>query len=356
MQFEYFGLDKKAEKINLFPEFEAQIKLPLNYQENPFNGPKSKIIQAMDLFKFRNVFVSSEGIIFKNFSFSEESIFYGDVKKLYTKLIDKFHFFRKNYLKRKTIHLKKAVLALDPWSQINYYHWLCDAMMRVAAVSPSLEKDMMFIVPYEKFSLKNEVILESLRAFNIDESQILKIEKNQKVKVDELLMPSHATQDPSYFREDLLNLVREKIKIFHRDNLEFNLGKKIYISREKALYRKVRNENEVINLLKKHDFKIVNMEDYSFLEQVAISHNANCLVSCHGAGLANILFMERNSFVLELINENIDRMHFYNLASSAAVNYLLLKCRQVSDEKNANDDIVVDIAALEKNLEIINQI
>ncbi|MES2961802.1 MAG: glycosyltransferase family 61 protein [Pseudomonadota bacterium] len=355
MQFQYFGLDQKSEKTNLFPEFEAQIKLPLNCKKDPFNLPPVQTIRAMDLLKFRNVFVGWQGIIFKGLRYSDESLFHDDVKNIYQKPAAKFKFFKRNYLQYKTIRVKKAVLAFDPWSQLNYFHWFCDTMMRVAATAPIAPADAVFILPFDKYSLKSTIILDSLRAFGIDESRILKMEKNQKIKVDELLMPSHQAQyGQVYFRDNLLNLIVGKIKNFYRADLDFSLGEKIYISRAKAATRKISNENELINLLKKYGFNVVNMEDFSLKQQIAIAHNARYLASCHGAGLTNILFMQKNGFVIEMINENMDRPHFYSLASAVGANYLIRKCRQsLAGKYQDNADIFVDIAALEEDLKTI---
>ena len=355
MQFEYCGLDKTAEKVEIFPECEAKINLPLNCQKDPFDLKPNEKIRALNLLKFRDVFISSEGALFKGLSISEESLFHEGVKKFYQKNSDKFKFFKRNYLKRPTIKVPKAMLAFDPWSLINYYHWLCDSMMRVAAGVKFLEDDAVLILPYDKHSIKSEIILDCLKAFGISENKILKLKKNQKVKVSELLMPSHTTQIGAiYFREELLNLVRDKIINFYANSAKTNLGSRIYISRSKAAYRKISNEDEVIKLLKKYDFTIVNMEDYSFADQISISNQASCLISCHGAGLANILFMQKNSFVLELINENLIRPHFYILASGASVNYLQRKCQQTSQKNfEENADITVDIAGLEADLQIM---
>lgn len=355
MQFEYCELDKIAEKIEIFSECEAKIKLPLNSAKDPFGLDPNEKIRAVSLLKFKNVFISSEGALFKGLSISEESLFHDGVKQFYQKKSDKFKFFKRNYLKRKTIKVPKAMLAFDPWSRINYYHWLCDAMMRVAAGVKFLEEDALLILPYDKHSIKNEIILDCLKAFGIAENYILKLEKNQKVQVAELVMTTHATQAGAiYFREELLNLVREKIINFYSNSPKTNLGSRIYISRSKAAYRKISNEDEVINLLKKYDFAIVNMEDYSFVDQINIAHQASCLISCHGAGLANILFMKKNSFVLELINENLSRPHFYILASGASVNYLQRKSPQTSQKNfEENADITVDIAGLEADLQLM---
>ena len=68
-----------------------------------------------------------------------------------------------------------------------------------------------------------------------------------------------------------------------------NLSKRIWVSRELASKRKIKNFNEIEPVLKKYKFQIVNFENLSFKDQIYISHNAEIIAGLHGAGLSNML-------------------------------------------------------------------
>jgi capsular polysaccharide biosynthesis protein len=76
--------------------------------------------------------------------------------------------------------------------------------------------------------------------------------------------------------------------------------KKFYISREKARFRKVLNEKELICMLKNNGFEIIHAEDFSLSEQIDVFSGCETLLGIHGAGLTNCVFMKQGSNVIEL--------------------------------------------------------
>jgi capsular polysaccharide biosynthesis protein len=76
--------------------------------------------------------------------------------------------------------------------------------------------------------------------------------------------------------------------------------KKIYISRQKAKYRKVVNEEKLCKMLEEHGFEIICGENFSLAQQADIFSSAGTLLGLHGAGLANCIFMHPGSNVIEI--------------------------------------------------------
>jgi hypothetical protein len=75
----------------------------------------------------------------------------------------------------------------------------------------------------------------------------------------------------------------------------------IYLTRGKSSGRKVLNESELICVLKKYGFKVVDTNGKHILDQATIFKNARYVVAPHGAGLTNILFRGSNPLsILEL--------------------------------------------------------
>ena len=75
---------------------------------------------------------------------------------------------------------------------------------------------------------------------------------------------------------------------------------KIYIRREDANYRKILNEADLIEKLRKQDFEIINPHHYEILDQMKIFSNAELIISPHGSNLTNLIFCNKNTKIIEI--------------------------------------------------------
>jgi len=80
---------------------------------------------------------------------------------------------------------------------------------------------------------------------------------------------------------------------------------RVYINRRDE--RRLKNEKEVQNLLRANGFDIVTLEDLTLDQQVQLFAYADLIVGFHGAGLTNLLFCEKGTRVLEIVD--IDLVH-----------------------------------------------
>jgi len=91
-------------------------------------------------------------------------------------------------------------------------------------------------------------------------------------------------------------------------------GKKIYIRREGANYRKILNEADLINLLRKNGFEIINPNHFEILQQMKIFSNAELIISPHGSNLSNIIFCNTNAKIYE-IGPNFNKPYEVNISN-----------------------------------------
>jgi hypothetical protein len=80
-------------------------------------------------------------------------------------------------------------------------------------------------------------------------------------------------------------------------------GKRIYISR-RAAKRSPINEEQVEVLFRKYGFEIVKTENLELLKEITLISQANILAGVHGAGLANMVWLEPGSRVIDIANVN----------------------------------------------------
>ena len=152
-------------------------------------------------------------------------------------------------------------------------------------------------------------------------------------------------------------LVIKEMATFIKSKIEqpINYGDKIYISRSKATKRKISNESEVEIYLENLGFRKIHFEDHSFIEQVSIMHHCKKLIGVHGAGLANMIFMNAHGRVMELRKHDAGENYFYfSLASTVDLDYYYQFCDSVDGGTSVQDaDILVDIVELKENLKIM---
>lgn len=217
---------------------------------------------------------------------------------------------RLTFKKRK---IEQAVWALDQWS-FGYFHWITEVLPRILTAKQS---GFEYPVLFPKNAHKNLYFEDSIAALQIDPHYYSLIER---VQIKKLIAPSHF--QPAQFDPAHIIMVRD---CFRKHDLQVkpNLpGKRIYISRTIAQRRFVRNEGELEVLLAKFGFETIYMEKLSFREQRYLMANTSILISNHGAGLTNMIFMPDKATIIEL-KANADDINncFFNLARALDHHY-----------------------------------
>ena len=332
------------------PESISRRKLPLNLNPNDlglFSHEFERVIPATRLLELHDVHVSPEGVLFQKGKMLAESFVYPETRASW-KLRSVVKLFINNYvLRRRRRFDQDGVWVIDDWSA-GYFHWLADVLPRLFAIREQL-KDLVLLLPPEYNNL--EFVRASLRPFVLGGVEF--IGPNEAVRCKKLLVPMH-TAPSGHYNEEIIKEVRNLLVGFYSTN-EKTGSERVYISRGLALKRRIVNEDDVIGVLRDFDFRIVHPEDHSFAEQVRIASRARYLVSNHGAGLTNMLFMNSGTNVLELrhAGDSINNCYF-TLASALNLNYFYQTC----EPQSLHDDphmasLIVDTNALRTNLKLM---
>jgi capsular polysaccharide biosynthesis protein len=179
------------------------------------------------------------------------------------------------------------------------------------------------------------------------------IDPDESLLIDRLVIPNHAAPS-GHFREDVIRGVRDLLVERYGGRVK-TFRDRLYISRGRAPKRKISNEEEVQTVLREFGFQVIYAEDHSFEEQIAMAAQARHLVSNHGAGLTNMLFMPPGNNVLELRHET-DRVNncYFVLASALNLNYYYQTCPPENPNEDPHGaDLRVDVEALRKNIELM---
>lgn len=171
----------------------------------------------------------------------------------------------------------------------------------------------------------NKIPFGLLELFGIKKENIIKIDKNTKVR--EIVVPQNCF--PIYGRKysEKINFVIDKIK----KNIKSKNYKKIYLSRSKlTAEKKTYGEIIIEKQFKKNGFKIIYPEKYSLKEQIAILKDCEFLAGTIGSNMHNAIFCNNNIKVAYLsrssdINPNqiaIDKMKGFDVYNIEAHSHI----------------------------------
>lgn len=225
----------------------------------------------------------------------------------------------------------------------NYYHWLIDSLPRLYLLGAlGLDEPVTLLM---RSNLK-AYQMSSLKWCLPKNVTVQYVSDHKMVAIKNLLLPSYiSSRTNEYVPIEHLSYVRDAI--FKNVPVKTNRSnERVYISRSRALRRKVINEDDVIACLLRYGYKILHTEKLTLEEQVNQFRAASHIVSPHGAGLTNMLFSDNATIVEFLGNPNYESLYFGRLAATLGHKHHYLPVKQ----KTKDTDIVVDISVLEEKL------
>lgn len=253
-----------------------------------------------------------------------EYSFFKKIKIFLNNVIELFN----NLDKNKKNNIKNAILVTDEKSEY-FFHFLIDSLQRLQLYKDSSFSNLDFPVLLEKKLYELDFIKTSLDTFNLKYELV---ENNQIYKINKLIVPYHLTNSGNYNVEVVKNLNKRFIEMFS-DNLT-SRKRKIWISRQNARIRKIKNYLEIEDILKKFGFEILEFENVSnFSEQIKIIRSASVIGSIHGGGLSNMLFLDERCSVIEVRGEADSHNNcYFSLASALNLNYYFLPSKVTNDD------------------------
>ena len=335
----------------IYAETVAKRKLPVNFNQDHwtlFAGELERVIPETQLLRFRDVLASPEGLLFKGRRILPESFaFPYHLDEWRLRSIVKFLATNYAFRRRRKIE-REALWITDYWSTA-YFHWLTDALSRLFVLRDRA-RDLLLVLPgkYEKF----DVVRSTLTAFGVVNVDF--IGPDEILECRNLVMPSH-TAPSGHFKDEAIRGVREILLSAYGDIRGYGSQERIYISRGRAGKRRIVNEDEVTSVLHRFGFETIYAEELSFEQQVQVCSRARYIVSNHGAGLTNMLFMREGGSVLELRHEaDCINNCYFTMSSALDLNYFYQTCTPqdpAADPHMAH--LLVDLEQLEKNLRLL---
>ena len=202
------------------------------------------------------------------------------------------------------------------WSASNYFHWLIDGVAGVGRMAEIAGERPVTVlvsqdVPPQWMSALELCLPEGFTVCHA--KGWVQMEQFLFLSPDRLNSFAWLTrQEIDYCRTAILN----------RFGLDPNtLGtRRIYISRDRTLKRRLVNEAEIDNVLAEFAFEKIRLEELSFEQQVKIFKGAGFIAGVHGAGFANLLF-SGPARVMEFFPAGMFKPLYFGLAASLGQTY-----------------------------------
>lgn len=260
----------------------------------------------LTLHTFRNFCLLPAGIGVKRFNLIYD-LLYDEGKRFYSIF----------YVIYKMLTLNKEILKGDNYLIIHnfwstgYHHWLCEVIVKLATTKLDYEKYTLLLPDiYPDFAL------QTLQYFKFKEIKLIKMQKQYLV--------AHALiiENPKsgFFFSNHIESIRDVYQV-----ATTNCKRRIFISRKSDKLRKIENEELLYPLLKERGFEIIELQFLNFIEQVELFSSTLVCIAIHGAGLTNMVFMNKRTKIIELYrniqdNDNMNSC-YYRLALASCIDY-----------------------------------
>jgi hypothetical protein len=198
----------------------------------------------------------------------------------------------------------------------NYYHWWVDILPRLAVAEAAGIRHFKVIVPGEMEDWQRE----SLERLGYPSDRWAPFDGGHW-QVESLLFPSLLGYS-GMVRPWAVEWLHRKIGL-----PKAAAGKRrLYLRRAKAGFRQVANEAELLPILKSFKFEVQDPQGLPLAEQWKLFSNVECVVSIHGAGLANLLFAPPRTRVVEFMSPHpaFTNTCYYSLCNAAGHRYAVI--------------------------------
>lgn len=312
------------------------IPIPTNIDDTYktlYEQKSSYVCPELGVKRYKNVFVSHEGLCLQHFRLLPYSSF--NICTSYDKSFG-WQYYRlviEQYIvSTYGKSLKKIILdddtnyALIHTKWANYSFWITSSLVRLLTLQNSGE-DFTLLYPEEWDNVT--YIQETLKVF--PNLKYKRIPAGVHIQVKNLLLPEVRPFTACFNGEELQMVHDYIVARIPEEYKSRTYPARIYVTRRKAKYRKIANEQEVVSLLEKYGFSVIDFDDMTFWEQVAQMQAAKNFISVHGAGYSNTLFMNQMTSVVELINEKYAQIEytfpFWKQVTLRNINYYPLFCK-----------------------------
>jgi capsular polysaccharide biosynthesis protein len=221
----------------------------------------------------------------------------------------------------------------------HYDHWLAEGLLCLDILTQALgpDRNLRIALPASMQGVAPFDHSESLRAVDLGGDCVVLV-ASDLIKVQEAIWVDHDLSQ-TMPAVHLKNFQR-RVAGLYRD-LRTLPGRRLFLAGH-GPGRRIYNVQQVQNLLSRYCFETVDLEGMSVRDQILLFQSAEFIISPHDAGLANLLFCEPGTKVVELTSSGEMRPLYWLIAEKLDLVYALQFCHDVPDR-----GITVDVEKLQ---------
>lgn len=189
----------------------------------------------------------------------------------------------------------RTLYLVTPEATDNFHHWLIDLLPRIGLVRRAGHDLAAFdhiIVNHSNRAYQRS----TLEHLGLPRERIIAATDALLVQCDTLVVPSLKTNHQNLPPHDLAFL-REA---FLDGATVSNRHRRLFLTRNDASFRRLRNESELYPLLRSFDFEIFSAAGLSMREQARLFSEASVVAGPAGAAFANLVFAGAPAQVIEI--------------------------------------------------------
>jgi hypothetical protein len=338
----------------MLPAWDYVKSKPLGYRpqdEDLLETEHVEHLPALQVETLEDVTLYEDGAVFKNGRLLPQSLRVPEMERVYSP----WRRLKQAFYRRITCADPRPWVSVDDHWSHEYYHWLFEALPRLVQALEQAPDPLVILAERHR----KPYVLHTLGLLGIRHPLFLP--RKSRLQARQLLLPPFVGP-PSFHRPELLKVLRQRLGVGqgmpHR---------RIYLSRVKARFRKILNEPALEAYLKPYGFETVFAETLSIAEQMQLFSETEVLLSNHGAGLSNLLFMPAGSLVLELRKNRYGFLKpgrprregaglynpFYHACDGIGLRYATLACVSPDPDLSCHTaGIKVDLGVLETLLRL----
>jgi hypothetical protein len=236
----------------------------------------------------------------------------------------------------------RIAIGVTPEAGGNYYHWLLDLLPRVLLLKHATQN----FSNYDALLLNGSRVnyeRETLAALGVPAEKIRYVDSRDRFQIASAVVPSMNFNIVAPWKVHGLRQLVSSVRSTQR--------RRLYLSRSHAAVRRIANEKEISEILRQQNFEILEAENLSWPKQADLFASAIMIVAPHGAALANIVFCQPETRVVEITTRAGYSDWYWQLAAVAGLSYEVLEAQPTKSSSIENADMIVNREHLARLLE-----
>lgn len=194
----------------------------------------------------------------------------------------------------------------------------------------------------------NNVSIYMRQAFNIISDKFILVEELAKYKDYEIIniyggfypINSDIKITLPYIR----NLYFQYIPLNNKPNKNIFITRKYSYKQHNKFKRYIMNETKLIERFKKYNFEYIILENYTFENKIKLFQNAKTIISSHSAALTFIIFCNKQTNIIEILNKGTNGFnHNHYIDISKVLNLQGYKrYSNIKEDKMGNFNLNID--------------